>query len=489
MKTDAQTGEDTNMSSRLTADGRDHDPIGETFSSTADFQVVQMIRAAFMAKLKKKGLLHKLITKDFDINGAFLHIPIKENIYIRLPKDYPNEAGDGLHELAGKTVKLKKTLYGLKNSNHEFMIVRDDILLEAGWAALPSDSSIFTRGDPDSDEFSILFMHVDDGQLFTTCERHWAQLKESLEARFGALAINEESKQHVGITFKYNDKTGGYSTSQEGAIINILKKLDPNNTLLPAYSPSIGQKFFNIDDESPPINKKWFQKLVGILIYLLNTRHDIRKEVIWLAGRAQNPTEQDLMKISRVYRYLKHTAGYGPHFDAGEEGAILHAWPDAALNLHPDGMSQLAFFCCIGELSAPFMSWARKQKSTVALSSMESEYLALGECARYVSFYRRILAEAGFPQPGPTKIHEDNKSAIFLANSPITGKLSKHIELKYHYTRALLAAKEIDIIHIVTEKQRADMLTKTLTVGSFSKAVALMMNNEIPHNNIPLNNN
>ena len=75
---------------------------------------------------------------------------------------------------------------------------------------------------------------------------------------------------------------------------------------------------------------------------------------------------------------------------------------------------------------------------------------------------------------------EDNKSAIFLAYSHVIGKLSKHIELKYHYTRALIAAKEIAIIHVVTEEQRADMLTKTLTVGAFKKAVEMMMNHDLP---------
>lgn len=479
-KTDALTGKKTIMSTRLTANGKDFDPIGDTSSSTADFHVVQMMRAAIIAHITKKGLLKKLITKDFDINGAFLHIPIKEDVFVILPKDYPNKVGDGLHAHAGRTVKLNRTLYGLKMSNHEFMLVRDRILMEAGFRPLDSDSSIFVCGDPNSDEFSLLFMHVDDGQLFSTCQAHWEKLKNHLEKRFGDLAIKEASVQHVGITFNLNPETGVFTTTQEGAIINVLKKLDPENRLLPAYSPSIGQKFFMIDADSPSINVKWFQKLVGILIYFLYTRHDIRKETVWLAGRAQKPTEQDLMKISRVYRYLKFTSNYGPQFDARGEGAVLYAWPDASFNIHPDGMSHTGFLCCIGKYSAPFMCYSRKQKSNVALSSMEAEYYALGECARNISFYRRILEEAGFPQQHPTQILEDNKSAIFLVNSPVTGKLSKHIELKHHYTRALVANGEIEVIHVNTEDQRADMLTKTLTVTAFQQAVESLMNNALP---------
>lgn len=107
---------------------------------------------------------------------------------------------------------------------------------------------------------------------------------------------------------------------------------------------------------------------------------------------------------------------------------------------------------------------------------MEAEYVSLCELTKLIVVCRRFLDELGFTQVGPTTIFEDNQAAIKLATSPSIGNKSKHILLKYHYTKKAIEDNEITIKYIETSKQRADCLTKEQTKPSFSRSVITLLN-------------
>jgi hypothetical protein len=62
----------------------------------------------------------------------------------------------------------------------------------------------------------------------------------------------------------------------------------------------------------------------------------------------------------------------------------------------------------------------------------------------------------------PIIIYCDNISSILLANNPIYHARTKHIEVQYHFIREKVPAKKIDLIHVSTENQVADIFTKAL---------------------------
>lgn len=63
---------------------------------------------------------------------------------------------------------------------------------------------------------------------------------------------------------------------------------------------------------------------------------------------------------------------------------------------------------------------------------------------------------------GATVIYADNQGAINLANNPVFQKRTKHIAVKYHYTRDLSGQKEIKLRYQPTKDTIADGLTKPL---------------------------
>jgi hypothetical protein len=63
----------------------------------------------------------------------------------------------------------------------------------------------------------------------------------------------------------------------------------------------------------------------------------------------------------------------------------------------------------------------------------------------------------------------DSTSAISVAKNPVIHSRTKHIEVRYHFLRDNVEKGNIDLIHVPTEKQLADNLTKTLDQATFAR--------------------
>jgi hypothetical protein len=62
----------------------------------------------------------------------------------------------------------------------------------------------------------------------------------------------------------------------------------------------------------------------------------------------------------------------------------------------------------------------------------------------------------------PTTVYIDNSSARQLAMNPVHHQHSKHIDIKFHLIRDMVSSNTVQIVHVSTDDQRADFLTKNL---------------------------
>ncbi len=69
----------------------------------------------------------------------------------------------------------------------------------------------------------------------------------------------------------------------------------------------------------------------------------------------------------------------------------------------------------------------------------------------------------------PVVIYCDNISSILLANNLVYHARLKYIEVHCHFIREKVLAKEIDLIHVSTEDQVADIFTKALGTDKLKK--------------------
>ena len=64
-------------------------------------------------------------------------------------------------------------------------------------------------------------------------------------------------------------------------------------------------------------------------------------------------------------------------------------------------------------------------------------------------------------------MYEENEGAIQIAKHPISNSNSKHIDVRHHFLRELVKRKEVEIIHVASQSQHADFLTKALPEREF----------------------
>lgn len=113
-------------------------------------------------------------------------------------------------------------------------------------------------------------------------------------------------------------------------------------------------------------------------------------------------------------------------------------------------------------LAGGAITWASQRQLVIALSSTEAEYIALATATQESIWLRRFLSELGCQQIEPTLIQVDNQGAIKLAKNLESNKRTKHIGVKYHFTRMAKEKNEIKLEYIPTDQQKADIFTKSL---------------------------
>ena len=88
------------------------------------------------------------------------------------------------------------------------------------------------------------------------------------------------------------------------------------------------------------------------------------------------------------------------------------------------------------------MSWFSKKQNSVALSTAEAEYVAVGSCCAQILWMRQQLRDFGL-EYRDTPIRCDNTSAINLTNNPVMHSRAKHIEIRYHFIRDHVACHDV----------------------------------------------
>ena len=110
------------------------------------------------------------------------------------------------------------------------------------------------------------------------------------------------------------------------------------------------------------------------------------------------------------------------------------------------------------------ISWRAEFQPIVTLSTTEAEYVALTSASQEAIYLRRLFGSISIGITGPTVLFEDNLSAQALAmrDSNEHSDWTKHIDVRYHFIRQLIKSQQVDIKHISTTHQLAEIFTKDL---------------------------
>jgi len=230
----------------------------ETFSPIAHVTSVQM--------LMQLVVQHNLTVHQMDVKTAYLHASIDCELYIEQPEGLLSlgENGEKL------VLKLKKSLYGLKQSGRNWNDMLHEYLIDEHFEQSLADHCVYTRFTVDFKV--IILVWVDDIIIAANDESVLQSVKNSLNSKFKMKDIGQLS-WFLGIQFVC--KPGVIEMNQSKYIEKMLSKFNMSDC-----KPRITPCDFNwnkvTDNEDVQlIDEKLYRAIVGSLIYAMSaTRPD-----------------------------------------------------------------------------------------------------------------------------------------------------------------------------------------------------------------------
>ena len=258
-----------------------------------------------------------LIVHQMDVKAAYLHAPIDHEIYMEQPEGFRETSDSG-----GRMVlKLKKSLYGLKQSGRNWNKLLHDYLIGAGFIRNPADHCVYKRQI--GEKVIILLVWVDDVVIAASDIDLMNEFKETMKQQFRMKDLGKISN-FIGIDFEQVD--GTIRMNQKRYILRMLNKFEMGECK-PRTTPC-EQKLEYGSEEA--VDQTKYREIVGSLIYAMTcTRPDISWVVGKLSQRLSDPKMKDLVTAKHVLRYLKGTQDHEMCFKKCAEGLRLIAYSDA----------------------------------------------------------------------------------------------------------------------------------------------------------------
>ena len=408
-----------------------------------------------------------------DIKSAYLNAELDGNneIYVLPPKGY---------ELPkGKAWLLKKAVYGLKQSGHNWYECLKSKLSQLNLQEHRSCDGIFTYKSDKGEELTVA-LYVDDLFMVSSSTELIREFVSKLEQHF-ELNYYGEISEYLGIRYRRNEE--GIDIDQD----DFVKKLVKDTGYEEEYGKKIPclpkDRFMsqipeNEEEDFKPVSpdilldekgKKFYQSAVGLLQWAAqNTRPDICFAVHQLARKSSKPSVVDYNKLDYCLRYLKENPELRLRFRRNRtpnvEGMILEGFSDASFSPDDDRLSVTD--CCIF-LNGNLVYWATKRQTLITKSAAAAELLALDFTYGKMKEIRTLIEGLGISVQ-TNHIHQDNESILKVLHNDYYHS-RRSIDISYKFLKEEIKKGQFTTTYIPSEDNLADAFTKALSSGKFQE--------------------
>ncbi|GJR90040.1 ribonuclease H-like domain-containing protein [Tanacetum coccineum] len=287
----------------------------------------------------------------------------------------------------------------------------------------------------DKGVFLALLVYVDDIIITGNSVSEIEKFKVFLKSKFMIKDLGK-LKYFLGIEVVDTDK--GICLNQRKYVLDLLSEYGML-ACKPAKTPLMSKLVISNEasDKDPLLeNITDYQKLMGKLIYLTNTRPDISYVVHCLSQFMHSPLTSHLKIAFKILRYLKSCPGLGVHVTK-TSGMFLTAYSDD--------------------------DWAKcKKQNTFSKSLTEAEYRSLASVTSEVIWILNFLKDLQMKNLLPVSLHCDSNSAIKIVVNPVFHERTKHLEIDLHFVREKVLKRVVKTVKVDSTNQIADILTKGL---------------------------
>ena len=327
--------------------------------------------------------------------------------------------------------------------------------MSLGFERSPLEHAVYRRNS--SKATLIVGVYVDDLIITGTSSNDIAAFKEQMHQLFDMSDLGLLS-YYLGIEVK---QEAGMITLCQSAYAGKILEATGMTGCNTCHTPMENRLKLCKGNADDAVDSTRYRSIVGSLRYLCNTRPDITHAVGMVSRYMEAPTASHWAAVKQILRYVSGTTGYGCCYKRGSTTEpVLVGFSDSDLAGDVDDRKSttgVVFF-----LNSGIITWTSQKQKVVALSSCEAEYIAAATAACQGVWLSRLLGELIGKLPTTVKLHVDNKSAIDLSRNPVHHERSKHIDTRFHFIRECIEDRKVDVEHVGTDGQLADILTKAL---------------------------
>jgi hypothetical protein len=233
----------------------------------------------------------------------------------------------------------------------------------------------------------------------------------------------------------------------------------------PAKTPMGTDRHVDLNKGGKSVDQKAYRSMIGSLLYLCASRPDIMLSVCMCARYQSDPKECHLVAVKRILRYLVSTPCFGIWYPKGSTFDLIGYLDSDYVGCKVDRKSTSGTCQFLGR---SLVSWSSKKQTSVALSTAEARYIAVGQCCAQLLWMRQTLQDFGY-NLSKVPLLCDNESAIRMADNPVEHSRTKHIDIRHHFLRDHQQKGDIEVYHISTENQLDDIFTKPLDEKTFCR--------------------
>ena len=408
-------------------------------------------------------LTYKLKAVIIDIETAFLHGDLQEDIYMMAPK-----GGDFKHD---ECVKLNKALYGLVQAARQFYIKFAKVLNKIGFIQSYADPCLFHRTTKKGR--IIMVVHIDDCYVIGN-PQEIQSFSEDLQKQGLKIKISDLAMDYLSCDIRMDYINNLAWIGQTTLLAKVEKKFGPLLTKLGNYeyktpgTPNL--VIARPTDDDPvltPDQQHLYRSGVGTLLQFTNkTRPDLCNAVRELSKNMDRATPASFKEMLRIFKYLLQTKDYGlriaPTIDSNTPIKWnLRVFSDSDWAADKTTRKSVTGFVIL--LNGTPILWRSQSQRSVALSSTEAEYYAMAEATKEIKFILQVLESLSIKTERPIIVNIDNVGAIFVAENASATKHTRHIEARYHFVREFIIDGHIKVIFVMSKENIADMFTKNVT--------------------------
>lgn len=452
---------------RLVADGNtqrhgiDFDRIFSTVAKLSTLRILFVLAAARDYNLT-----------SIDIRQAYLQASLTEELYMNVPPGM-NDADENGNPLV---VRLRRSLYGLKQAGREWHTLLTETLREFGFHQSTIDVCLFTYRRQSA--VLLIVVWVDDCVIADNDPSLRDEFVGWLGKRF---PVEDKSELqwilHVQVSRDRNDRSLTLSQRlyvrdllerYEYLLEGLTRRFDSPHDATAVLSPDQCPAADSSEHLHMQRHRSDYMSLVGAFLWLANvSRPELTYISSQLARFVSNPAMVHYKAALRVLVYLRGTLDQSLQYTPASESP-LRAFVDS------DWATRFSVSGGIIEFMGCPIHWLSRSQRSVSMSSTEAEYFACCLLAREILYFRDLLADLGCMQTGPTILLTDNKGVVALSFDPVSFRKTKHILRAAEFVRDLVTRHVLVLKWIPGASNVADLCTKSVALPVFRTLMSLL---------------